>query len=122
MAAGLSVNGRNKQLGGFGSAVTHVSLHSADPGTNGANELTGGSPAYARKSVTWAAPSAGTISSSNAQVFDVAAGSTVAFAGYWDASTSGNFYGSRAVTSEVFAGQGTYTVASGDIDEANTGT
>jgi hypothetical protein len=118
MAAGLSVNGRNKQLGGFGSAVTHVSLHTGDPSTTGANEVAGGSPAYARKSVTWAAPSAGTISSSNAQVFDVPAATTITYAGYWDAATSGNFYGSRAITSESFTGQGTYTIATGDIDES----
>lgn len=32
--------------------VTHASLHSADPGATGTNELAGGSPAYARKAVT----------------------------------------------------------------------
>lgn len=117
MAAGLSVNGRNKQLAGFGSAVTYVSLHTGDPGTNGANEVTGGSPAYARKSVTWAAPSNGTIQSSNSQVFDVPAATTITYAGYWDAATSGNFYGSRAITSESFGGQGTYTIATGGITE-----
>jgi len=116
MAAGLSVNGRNKQLGGFGSAVTHASLHTADPGTNGANEVAGGS--YARQSVTWSAPSAGTVSSSNSQVFPVPASTTVSFVGYWDHVSAGNFYGSRDVTDEVFAGAGTYTIATGDIDES----
>lgn len=32
-----------------------LSLHTGDPGATGANELTGGSPAYARVSTTWAA-------------------------------------------------------------------
>lgn len=30
----------------------YVSLHTGDPGTTGANEATGGTPAYARKPVT----------------------------------------------------------------------
>lgn len=33
----------------------YISLHTGDPGTTGANEATGGSPAYARKLTTWAA-------------------------------------------------------------------
>jgi hypothetical protein len=50
--------------------------------------------------------------------FDVPAGSTVAEVGYWSAVSGGTFYGSRAVTSESFTGQGTYTIAIGDIDES----
>jgi hypothetical protein len=38
--------------------ITHLSLHTASPSTTGANEATGGSPAYARKSVTFNAAGA----------------------------------------------------------------
>ena len=97
-------------------AQTYASLHTADPSTTGANEVTGGSPAYARKAVNFNAASAGSMGSSNAPVFDVPAGTTVAYVGYWDASTSGNFIGAAAVTSEVFASQGTYTLTSSTLD------
>lgn len=68
------------------------SLHSAYSST-GTNELTGGSPAYARKSATWAAAASGAKATSASMVFDVAAASSVAFVGFWDASTAGNFLG-----------------------------
>lgn len=86
--------------------VTSASLHSDDPGGAGtANELAGGSPAYARKAVTFNAASAGARALSANVEFDAPAGSTVAYVGYWDSTT---FRGSRSVTSEAFAGQGIY--------------
>jgi hypothetical protein len=68
------------------------SLHSAYS-TTGTNELTGGSPAYARKAATWAAAAAGAKATSAGMVFDVPAGSSVGWVGLWDASTAGNFLG-----------------------------
>lgn len=84
---------RNAALDGLAGVITHVSLHSGDPSTTGANELTGGSPAYARKAVSWAASSAGTKASSAGLTFDVAGGLTAIHAGYWSAITAGTFYG-----------------------------
>jgi hypothetical protein len=78
--------------GGAGVGATHLSLHSAYNST-GTNELTGGSPAYARKAATWNAASGRTKALSAGVTFDVASGSTVAFIGMWDAATSGNFLG-----------------------------
>jgi len=74
------------------AGIKYWSLHSAYSAT-GTNELTGGSPAYARKAATYAAASAGSKASSASQTFDVAAGSTVAWVGRWDAVTVGNFWG-----------------------------
>jgi hypothetical protein len=65
-----------------------LSLHTGFPPAGG-NELTGGSPAYARKSFTWSAASAGAKSSSAAQTFDVAASTTVRAVAVYDASTAG---------------------------------
>ena len=96
-------------------AQTYASLHTADPSTTGANEVTGGSPAYARKAINFSAASAGSMASSSAPVFDVPA-CTLAYVGFFDAATSGNFIGAAAVTSEVFASQGTYTVTSATLD------
>jgi hypothetical protein len=77
---------------GAAAGAKYGSLHSAYSVT-GANELTGGSPAYARKALTWAGASAGAKALSSAVVFDAPAGSTVQFFGLWDALTSGNFLG-----------------------------
>lgn len=71
--------GRHAMLtGGLGNAITHVGvLQSGDPGT-GTNftgtEATGGTPAYARQAVTWAAASGGTRTNSAAITIDVPAG------------------------------------------------
>lgn len=72
---------------------THLSLHSGDPSTTGANELAGGAPAYARKAVTWAAASAGSKAISAAVTFDVPASTTVRYVGMWSALTGGTFWG-----------------------------
>jgi hypothetical protein len=65
-----------------------LSLHTGFPPAGG-NELTGGSPAYARKSFTWSAASGGAKAISAAQTFDVAAGTTVRAVAVYDASTAG---------------------------------
>lgn len=66
--------------------ITAISLHTADPGATGTSEVTGGSPAYARKVPTWSAPSAGACALSSPLTFDVPA-STVTHVGYWSGST-----------------------------------
>lgn len=108
---GLVAAGRNAAVGGVTSVAAYVSLHSADPSTTGANELTGGSPAYARQAVTWGSASNGAQSLGGAEQFDVPAGSTVAYFGLWSAATTGTFYGSGALSAtETYGGQGTYTL------------
>jgi hypothetical protein len=64
-----------------------LALHTGFPPAGG-NEVTGGSPAYARKSFTWSAASAGAKSMSAAQTFDVPA-TTVRAVSTYDASTAG---------------------------------
>lgn len=100
----------------FSVTTVYVSLHSGAPGDTGANEISGGSPAYARKSTAFSAAAAGSMDNSDAPVFDVPAGTTVAHVGFWDAVTAGNFLGSVDVTDEVFAGQGTYTLTDADLN------
>jgi hypothetical protein len=116
--AGLNTTGRNLALDSGIGGFAYASLHSGDASTNGANELTGGSPAYARVAITWGSAASGTKSNTSDIEFNVPAGSTVAEVGYWSAPSGGTFYGSRAVTNESFVGQGTYTISSGDIDES----
>lgn len=89
-----NTNSQNAQLsGGLGNAITHFSLHTGDPSTTGANEVTGGSPAYARKAASWAAAASGQRATNAGVTFDVPAGTTVYHVGFWDALTVGNNHG-----------------------------
>ena len=81
----------NAALTAITGLAAYASLHSAYSAT-GANELTGGSPAYARKAYTWATASGGTQSMSGTLTFDVPAAATVAWVGGWSASSAGTFY------------------------------
>lgn len=96
----LSTTAENQMLdalagGTPSSIIAFASLHTAYS-ASGANEVTGGSPAYARKSITWSAAASASKGSSNSPVFDVPAATTVAFVGLWSASTSGTFAGMAA--------------------------
>ena len=75
------------------SIIGWASLHSAYSAT-GANELAGGSPAYAREAVTWSAASGGSkVSASVAAPFNVPAAATVAYVGLWSLASAGTFTG-----------------------------
>jgi hypothetical protein len=97
-------------------AIAYASLHTAAPGESGTSEVTGGSPAYARKSVTFGTPSNGQMAATNQPVFDVPGGTTVTHVGFWSAVSGGTFLGWSDVTDESFAGQGTYTLTSATLD------
>lgn len=82
---------------------TYISLHTADPGTTGASEATGGSPAYARKQTTWTGgASDGSVAGSEV-TFDVPAG-TYTHMGIWSAVSSGTFVGGFALASSATLG------------------
>ena len=89
--------------------ITHISLHDGAPSTTGENEVSGGSPAYARIAVTINAAAAGSRALNADATFDVPA-CTVMHVGYWSALTGGTFHGSDPVTNEIFAAQGEYKV------------
>lgn len=92
----------------YGTDAAYAALFTADPGTTGSvtGEVTGGSPAYARKAITWGAAAGGVITAT--VTFDVPAGTTVAYAAVCSASTSANLLDRVTVTSQNFATQGTY--------------
>lgn len=103
---------RNALATAYGTNAPNGTVFSADPGTTGAatNELSGGSPAFARKPWNWGAASGSAITGS--ATFDIASGSTAAYVG----ATVGTVLGtadvrdSAAVTSQAFSSQGTYAV------------
>lgn len=103
-------------LDAVGAVAVWISLHSSDPGTTGANELAGGTPAYARQEGAWDPASGRVIALSGAETFDVPGPSSVAFFGTWDASSGGTFYVGGALSAvENYTGQGTYVLTGAQI-------
>lgn len=93
----LSATAKNSMLDALDESVSsgakYGSLHTAYSAT-GANEVSGGSPAYARKALTWAAAGSGAKAlAATLPVWDVPSGIDVSWIGYWDAVTVGNFLG-----------------------------
>lgn len=94
----------NTALAAYGTGlITHIGLF------NGATEIAGGTPAYARKPVTWTG-AAGVRSPSANLVFDVPTGATVTNWRGLTALTAGTDYDGAALTSATFSNQGTYTL------------
>jgi hypothetical protein len=96
----------------YGTDGTFAALFTADPGTTGTatGEVTGGTPSYARKAISWGAASGGVITAT--VTFDVPTGTTVTFAGVCSSGTAGaaTVIDKIAVTSQAFASQGTYAL------------
>jgi hypothetical protein len=118
MALSMTDAERNYLADQQAGRISYLSLHTATPGTTGASEATGGSPAYARKSVTFnSAGAAGPLGSgtqpatvgvawSSQVTFDVPAG-TYTHWGAWTASTSGTYrIGNTLSSSQSPSGQG----------------
>jgi hypothetical protein len=85
-----------------------ISLHTASPGGTGANEASGGSPAYARQQTTWGSASNSQISGSQVTI-NVPAG-TYTYAGLWTAQTGGTFVDQVQISSTTLGAQGTLLI------------
>lgn len=102
-----------------GGATVYVSLHTADSGEAGANEVSGGS--YARQaSGGFAAAASGT--TDNDAIIDftgmpAVGGGGVTHVGIWDAVSAGNFLvgGALGAAKVVNAGD-TFRIPAGDLD------
>lgn len=90
--------------------ITHAGAHTLDPGGTGANEISGGAPAYARKSVTFGTVASGSMSATNQPVIDVPASTTLRYLSLWTAVTAGTVCYEHDVPDEAYTGQGTYTI------------
>lgn len=73
--------------GSLSNGTPFLGLHTT-LGASG-TEVTGGSPAYARKAVTWNAAASGSKDIAAAQTFDVPASTTILAVQLWSASTAG---------------------------------
>lgn len=102
---------------------SYASIHTASPSTTGANEATGGSPAYARKVPTFNAagavgplgagsqPATPGVAWSDEMTFDAPAGTYSHFGG-WSAVSAGTFRGGNVLaSSQVLSAQGTVKVS-----------
>lgn len=110
----LNDAGKNAILSSGIAGIAYLGLATNAVGSGSAGEVTGGSPAYARKAASWGAPATGAVSLNTQPVFDVPA-TTVARIQFFSAVTAGTYLGDAELVDEVFAAQGTYTVLSGQI-------
>ena len=95
-------------------AAVYVSLHTDDPGSTGANEVTGGS--YARQLLTLSAPSDGQTSNSADIIFDNMPAVTVTHIGLWTAATGGTFlWGASLVQTRTLQSGDALVIKSGNL-------
>jgi hypothetical protein len=108
---------RNVGQDAISALALRVAAHTGDPGgaNSATNEVTGGSPAYARKAIAWDAASGGSAAQSGTAVIDIPAGTTVSYISYWN--TAGTVrYLKKAITPEAFGAQGTLTISGATLD------
>lgn len=95
--------GLNAGVDGIASAGVRISFHTADPGTTGANEISG----TGRPATTWAAASNGSRAGSQVSA-PIPANTTVTHWGISTAATGGTFvYGGALAAPEPFGSAGT---------------
>lgn len=111
MANDLDITARNVGIDAIGAVALRVALHTGDPGgaNSASNEVTGGSPAYARVAIAWNAAAAGAAALSANAVLNVPASTTVSWISLWNTAGSVRYY-KLNVTDEAFGAQGTYTL------------
>jgi len=105
--------------GAMRTAITHISLSTADPGTStGINQSSA-----ARLPANWSAVTAGgDFSIASALNFTGGAlGGNVTHACFWNALTAGTYYGSQALTGDTtFNGAGEYTITALTVNGSST--
>jgi hypothetical protein len=108
----ISVTEANQAL--VNTGWSFVSLHTADPGTTGASELSGGS--YARVAVAWNAAASGARTNSGALSINIPATTTVTYFGVWSLVSGGVYYIGGALSPSVTSTTaGLVTIAAGAL-------
>lgn len=104
----------------YSVAVPYISLHTADPGTTGANEVTAGAYSYARKDASAAFPAAasGSISSNGDITWTNLPAVTITHIGVNDAASGANFLkGGALANSRTVEAGGSFTISSGNLSD-----
>lgn len=99
---------RNTLADAYGAAAPYGALYTTSPTATAGTEPTGGSPAYARKALSWGAAVNGVITA--VATFDVPIGATIVGIGVHDAATAGNYLDGGDITEQNFTSQGTLQV------------
>ena len=109
MANDYDPKARNVGVDAIAALATKIALHTGDPGAadTASNEVTGGT--YARGTAAWNAASGGAATLNGDVVIDVPAGNTITFVSVWNTAGTSRYL-KKAVTSEAFGADGTYTV------------
>jgi hypothetical protein len=97
---------RNNLEVAYGTNATHGAVYTTAPGGSAGTEPSGGSPAYARKALSWSGNAPRTATGT----FDIPASTTVVGAGVHTAISAGSYLDGGSVTSQAFSSQGTYAV------------
>ena len=89
------------------NAITHLSIHTAQPNASGSNESSAG-----RQAAGWGATgTGGDFSTTNRAFTGGAASGPATHVGFWSASTAGTFYGYQPLTGDqTFNAAGEYTI------------
>jgi hypothetical protein len=116
LASAAAANAALNGLDGTGSTntMTHVSLHTASPGTTGASE-NANTGSYARQACTWTAAASSAKTNSTALTFSTAGSVAVTHIGTWNRATygAGTYSIGAALGSSVTSAS--ITIASGAI-------
>ena len=102
-------------------AALYVSLHTADPGETGANEVAPGGYTYTRQAVNFDAPAGKATQNSALLEWLNMPAVTITHLGLWDASSAGNFWWGGPFSSQVPLSAGnTFQIKLADLDIALT--
>lgn len=120
--AGLNDTALNAMADELASLITHLGIHTADPGTTGTNPADS-----SRQACAWDAAASGSISLSGPEAFTGGAASGAAtFVGCWNGAGTGNpptggtFYAGFALTGDqTFNAAGEYNVTDVTINGAD---
>jgi len=99
---------KNSMATAYGSDTAYGALFTTAGGSTAGTEVSGGTPAYARKPLSWSAPSNGVITA--VATFDVPAGITVKGTGVYTAATGGTYLDGNGVPDAAFTTQDTVQV------------
>jgi hypothetical protein len=99
---------KNSLANKYAADATHGAVYTTTPGSSAGTEPSGGSPAYARKALSWSSASSGVVSAT--ATFDIPSGATIVGIGLHTALTAGTYLDGATITSQAFASQGTLTV------------
>jgi hypothetical protein len=110
----FTVTGKNTALAAVSGTAVFASLHTAQPTQTAPAEVSGGTPAYARKAITWTVNN-GTANLNEQPNFDVPPTTTITYVGFWSAATGGNLIAFSSVTEETFGAQGVYVISDANL-------